>query len=143
MELSQHRPRADRLHLLVARLDNELTKRVEGALEPMGITGSQLALLELVSDGVDTAAALASAVDVDPTSVTRTLDRLERDGRIERRPDPADRRVKRLVVSAAGLDLLPRALGAARANRDWYLRVLDAGDRTELVRLLQKALRLR
>jgi DNA-binding MarR family transcriptional regulator len=39
---------------------------------------------------------LAAALEVEPISVGRLIDRLEARGLVERRPDPADRRVRRL-----------------------------------------------
>jgi DNA-binding MarR family transcriptional regulator len=60
--------------------------------------------------------ALAQHLGVDRTVMTYLLDDLERAGLIERRPDPADRRARRIVATAHGrerLDDLDRRLRAA------------------------------
>jgi MarR family transcriptional regulator, transcriptional regulator for hemolysin len=68
---------------------------------------------------------LAEILDVQPITLTRQLDRLCDNGIIERRPDPADRRVKRLYLTPAAKPLLERLgdlgeelLGTALAGLD-------------------------
>lgn len=53
---------------------------------------------------------LAELLYCDASNVTALVDRLEDRGLIERRPDPDDRRVKRIELTAAGADLLAPAL---------------------------------
>jgi MarR family transcriptional regulator for hemolysin len=68
---------------------------------------------------------LAEILDVQPITLTRLLDRLCDNGVIERRPDPTDRRVKRLYLTPAAKPLLERLgdlgeelLGTALAGVD-------------------------
>ena len=49
---------------------------------------------------------LADMLDLQPITLTRLLDKLCDSGLIERRPDPADRRAKRLFLTAAARPLL-------------------------------------
>jgi MarR family transcriptional regulator, transcriptional regulator for hemolysin len=51
---------------------------------------------------------LADMLDLQPITLTRLLDRLCDCGLIERRPDPNDRRAKRLFLTAAARPLLER-----------------------------------
>src|SRR5580692_12171926 len=51
---------------------------------------------------------LADMLDLQPITLTRLLDKLCDSGLIERRPDPADRRAKRLFLTAAARPLLGR-----------------------------------
>jgi MarR family transcriptional regulator for hemolysin len=51
---------------------------------------------------------LAEMLDLQPISLTRLLDRLCDSGLIERRPDPTDRRAKRLFLTPAARPLLER-----------------------------------
>ena len=53
-------------------------------------------------------AELAEMLDLQPISLTRLLDGLADNGLIERRPDPDDRRAKRLFLTPAGRPLLAR-----------------------------------
>ncbi|GAA5186084.1 hypothetical protein GCM10023322_31550 [Rugosimonospora acidiphila] len=57
-------------------------------------------------DGLGTQLAIANQVGVDRTVMTYLLDDLGRAGLIERRPDPADRRVRRIAVTDKGRELL-------------------------------------
>ncbi len=56
---------------------------------------------------------LAEMLDLQPITLTRLLDGLAENGLIERRPDPDDRRAKRLFLTPAARPLLERlsALG--------------------------------
>jgi MarR family transcriptional regulator for hemolysin len=49
---------------------------------------------------------LAQRMRIEPPTLVRHLDKLTEDGYIERRPDPDDRRVVRVVVTPKGLDRL-------------------------------------
>ena len=51
---------------------------------------------------------LADDLDLQPITLTRLVDRLCDSGLIERRPDPADRRAKRLYLTPAARPLLDR-----------------------------------
>jgi MarR family transcriptional regulator, transcriptional regulator for hemolysin len=49
---------------------------------------------------------LAEMLDLQPITLTRLLDKLSDSGLIERRPDPDDRRAKRLFLTAAARPLM-------------------------------------
>jgi MarR family transcriptional regulator for hemolysin len=51
---------------------------------------------------------LAEMLDLQPITLTRLLDRLAENGLIERRPDPEDRRAKRLYLTPTARPLLER-----------------------------------
>ena len=51
---------------------------------------------------------LADDLDIQPITLTRLVDRLCDNGLIERRPDPNDRRAKRLYLTPAARPLLDR-----------------------------------
>ena len=51
---------------------------------------------------------LAERLKSDPSNVTGLIDRLEARGLVERRPDPNDRRIKGLALTAAGARLRER-----------------------------------
>jgi MarR family transcriptional regulator, transcriptional regulator for hemolysin len=53
---------------------------------------------------------LAEALDIQPITLTRLVDRLCRNGLIERRADPNDRRAKQLYLTAAARPLIDRIL---------------------------------
>jgi MarR family transcriptional regulator, transcriptional regulator for hemolysin len=74
-----------------------------------GITRAQWAVLARLDrfEGLKQSE-LADMLDLQPISLTRLLDRLSDCGLIERRPDPNDRRAKRLFLTPAARPMLER-----------------------------------
>src|ERR1700691_1971696 len=74
-----------------------------------GMTRAQWAVLVRLdrSEGLNQSE-LAETLDLQPITLTRLLDKLCDSGLIERRPDPNDRRAKRLFLTAAARPLLER-----------------------------------
>ena len=73
--------------------------------------------------------ALAHHLGIDRTVMTYMLDDLEAAGLIERQPDPADRRARRVVVTAKGTKLLATLDHRLQAAEADLLAPLDAGER--------------
>lgn len=97
----------------VARL---FRKRFADAARNIGGTGAQWrALLTLQKFPGINQGALAEHLDVEPISACRMVDRLEQAGLVERRRDPADRRVWQLFVTEAA-DPVIRELHAIGAT---------------------------
>src|SRR5580704_7054361 len=69
--------------------------------------------------------ALAQHLGIDRTVMTYLLDDLETAGLIERRPDPADRRARRIVATDQGTELLTELDGRLRAAEAYLLAPLD------------------
>lgn len=74
-----------------------------------GITRAQWVVLARLdnSEGLKQSE-LAEILDLQPISLTRLLDKLCESGLIERRPDPVDRRAKRLFLRPAARPLLEK-----------------------------------
>ena len=81
---------------------------------------------------------LAELTDTDPMTLVRTLDRLERDGLIERQQDPADRRARRLFTTAAAEPVLAEIWRIAARARAASLAGLSPAERLQLVGLLER-----
>ena len=69
---------------------------------------------------------LAEDLDIQPITLTRLVDRLCDNGLIERRPDPNDRRAKRLYLTAAARPLLDRISAQVEDLAETVLAGLDA-----------------
>lgn len=82
--------------------------------------------------------ALAQHLGVDRTVMTYLLDSLAEAGLIERRPDPADRRARRIVATAPGRALLDGLGDRLRAAEDQVLAGLDDEERQSFRALLQR-----
>ena len=81
---------------------------------------------------------LAELTDTEPMTLVRNLDRMERDGLIERRPDPADRRARRLYMTAAAAPLVDEIWRIAARARAATLAALSPEERVLLVELLER-----
>ena len=82
--------------------------------------------------------ALARKLGVDRTVMTYLLDDLEKNGLIERRPDPADRRARRITVTEAGSAALCDVQRALRTAEETLLEPLDPDERPVLRHLLYR-----
>ena len=81
---------------------------------------------------------LAAAMLFDPSYVTALVDALEEHGLAERRPDPADRRIKLIATTsggAAALQSLQQAISQSLPGID----ALTDEERLQLAQLLTKA----
>jgi DNA-binding MarR family transcriptional regulator len=95
-------------------------------------------LANLARDDGQTLAALSRRMLVTAGNLTGLVDRAERDGVVERRPDPNDKRLSRVYLTPRGRGLV-RALLPTHANHvSELLRALDVEERRELRRLLGK-----
>jgi MarR family transcriptional regulator for hemolysin len=88
----------------VARL---IRTYVDQRARELGMTRAQWAVLARIdrNEGVRQGE-LADTLDLQPITVTRLIDRLCDSGLIERRPDPSDRRAKRLYLTPAARPVL-------------------------------------
>ena len=73
-------------------------------------------------------AELAEMLDLQPISLTRLLDGLAGNGLIERRPDPEDRRAKRLFLTPAARPLLKQLTDLGEDLMETALAGLPRGD---------------
>jgi MarR family transcriptional regulator for hemolysin len=88
----------------VARL---MRTYVDQRARELGMTRAQWAVLARIdrNEGVRQGE-LADTLDLQPITLTRLIDRLCDGGLIERRPDPSDRRAKRLYLTPAARPVL-------------------------------------
>lgn len=120
------------------RLTRRLHRAQRRHLGPLGITPAQSRLLRTVahSDTPPRMADLAQRLDVVPRAVTTLTDALETRDLVRRVPDPANRRVIRIELTAAGSAALRRLRQARRAAAEDLLAPLDTGQREALTALL-------
>jgi DNA-binding MarR family transcriptional regulator len=91
---------------------------------PGGPRGYQI-LSAAAQGAVGSQLALAQHLGVDRTVMTYLLDDLEAARLIERRPDPADRRARRIVATQLGIELLGTLNERLRAAEAHLLAPLD------------------
>jgi DNA-binding MarR family transcriptional regulator len=108
-----HAGLANSLAVSVSRLSRRLRRERHSDLTPTQLS----ALGALLRNGPLTLGALARHENVQPPSMTRTVNCLDRMGMLVREPDPTDRRQVLLRVSGPGKKLL----NAERKRRDAWL----------------------
>jgi len=94
------------LHQLVRDMTTELDRRFSA----LGLTSQQAALLLTASGGTSSSGQIAEAVGTDTAGMTKLLDRLERKGLAQRRPNPADRRSVLVEPTERGLAVVPKLM---------------------------------
>jgi DNA-binding MarR family transcriptional regulator len=124
---------AAQLRLGIVRTARRL--RQEAAAEATGLTPTSTAALATIErHGPLTPSELAKLERVQRPTVTRTLGCLDREGLIERTPDPTDRRSALVSVNAAGRERLRRLRGRKNAFLAKRMRDLPADDVATLER---------
>jgi len=120
-----------------------LSRRVyaHATLEILGVTLKQLATLIALRDrGELPQQSLCDVLHTTQNTVVVWLNELEEAGFIERNRDPDDRRKHNVAITPAGSAALDRAESELRRIEDEVLTGLTADERTQLRKLLAKAL---
>jgi MarR family transcriptional regulator, transcriptional regulator for hemolysin len=110
------------LSFMLAHTAHVLATRMTAAFAEIGITPREYCVLNHAAPGDLTQIELARLSDLDKTTMVVTLDELEQAGYAERRPSPADRRARVVVVTDEGQKLV--AAGHEIADRV-HQEVLD------------------
>ena len=101
------------LCLHAQRAARALARRYDAALRPLGLTSGQFSLLMALNRPEPPAMGeVASLLAMDRTTLTAALKPLERRGLVTVSVDPADRRGRRLTLTAAGRSVLAGAVPA-------------------------------
>ena len=93
-------------------------------------------LRHLQSAGPQNVTALADRLNLDGSTVTRQVTALERDGLVERKPDPRDGRGTVIEPTALGLKQVDAVAKARRELYDRLLRDWTQADRRQLAKVL-------
>ncbi|MET9609227.1 MarR family transcriptional regulator [Streptomyces sp. NPDC006512] len=135
--------RTDPVTLEVVELIGDVVARYhmeyEDAAARHQLTGAQARVLALLSMEPLPMRRIAKKLRCEPSNVTGIIDRLETRGLVERRPDPADRRVKLAAPTEEGLQTAERLRESLDFARE-PLAGLSADERTALRDLLRRML---
>jgi DNA-binding MarR family transcriptional regulator len=122
----------------LVRVQQLLMERIDAELRPLGLTFARyevLRLLSFTSAGSMPMTRLGSLLQVHPTSVTSAVDRLERQGYVERLRRDDDRRVVLASITDTGRAVVEKATSGL--NAEIFQRPgLDESDVAALTRLL-------
>ena len=104
----------------IMRAQQILLAGLDGLLRPYGLTFARyeaLVLLAFSRRGALPLRVIGERLMVHPTSVTNTVDRLERDGLVLRRPNPRDGRGTLAEITPSGRDVVTRSTDDLMAAR--------------------------
>ncbi|AMM83096.1 MarR family transcriptional regulator [Martelella sp. AD-3] len=127
------------LCLYLQRAARAVGRHFDEVLRPLGLTNGQYSLLmSLNRPEPPRIAEVAMVLAMDRTTLTASVKPLERRGLLKSFQDPEDKRIRRLKLTDAGLDLLERAVPVWRETHDR----LDAVVADDLPRLRENLLAL-
>lgn len=124
---------------LLAQVCRMSGHRLRGHMEKIGLhRGQGFALIHLWHNDGMSQRDLARSMHISPASVTNMLQRMERDGWIERKRDEADQRVVRVYLTAKAKATRIQAKRVFREMEDELGSVYTAEEQSALKRLLTK-----
>jgi DNA-binding MarR family transcriptional regulator len=118
--------RVQRIHISTSSGEMDLDRSAYGIM------------CRVADEGPQRLGSFASAFGLDPSTITRQVQALERAGLAERHTDSADRRASILDLTDEGRGVLERTREFRRHRLDEILADWSDDDRAELGRLLEK-----
>ena len=130
------------IHTLLVRTARAQQNYLRPYLQTLGLSHGQPKLLRCLADlGPCTQRELAEHCDVDPAAICRTLESLERNGLIVRRPSPADRRADQVSLTEPGRRVFLSWEHQCKDLEDQMLRDFTPEERAQLSGYLARAYR--
>ena len=118
--------RVQRIHLSTSSGEMDIERSAYGIL------------CRLADDGPQRLGVLASGFGLDPSTITRQVQAMERVGLVERHSDTQDRRASILQLTEEGRSVLAHTRAHRRQRMEAVFADWDGQDREELARLLTK-----
>ena len=111
----------------------KVTQVYEAKLAPQGLTTSQFVLMNMIAGAKDdTLSALSAEAGLDPSTMTRNLQGLEKLGLVEIATVEKDQRKRAVWLTELGARKLLAAIPAWEKAQDEISQLLGAGFRAEL-----------
>jgi len=137
---SQKKPQKETLGHLLANVSRLVGSRMRMKLEDIGLHHAQgMILFHLWRQDGTAQNVLAQALHIKPPTATNTLQRMERDGWIQRRRDAADQRIVRVYLTERAKALREEARASFRELDRELTAVLSKNERNILMASLVKA----
>jgi MarR family transcriptional regulator for hemolysin len=124
---------------LLKEVSRRYVLRFEVRAREFSLTLSQCkTLIRLENNEGVSQARLAEIAEVDPMTMVRILDRMEADGLLERRLDPADRRARCLYLTPKAKPLLEQIWRLSEATRAETFAGIDRPGREALMSMMEQ-----
>lgn len=122
---------------LIGRAWRQLSRLADARLKEFGVTSGQVPILACLNHNPPmTQSALARAVLIEQPTMAATLARMERDGLIERRPDPADGRSSLVRLTPAAVAKVPAVREVLARGHEEMQAGFSPAEREALLALL-------
>lgn len=128
----------DYLAYLLARASHEVSRDFRRELKSCGLAVLEWRVLATLhgTDGCSLSEVAKAVLFKQPT-VTKLIDRMERDGWVKRQPGAPDRRRIRILMTQKGQKVVGRLLVMAKRHEDAYLASYDPVEIDNLKRILR------
>lgn len=124
---------------LISLAARGFTRLSESRLKPLGFGVGQLPVLVALENGkASTQRDLARFAKVEQPPMAQMLARMERDGLIERTPDPADGRSSRIMLTEVARESMPEAIATLFQGNREALNGFTRQESEQLVGLLTR-----
>ncbi|MEM1286659.1 MAG: MarR family transcriptional regulator [Pseudomonadota bacterium] len=125
----------------IQRLAGQLDRAMNAKLAPHGLTVQTFALVMMTAenDGLSQAA-ISEQFSAPAYAITRSLDQLESDGFLERRPHPTSRRTNGVHATAKTLALVPALLDIIDEVNAALVADLEPQEAKSMLSLLERVL---
>ena len=125
--------------LHVRRADRQLSQLYDQYMRPVGIRSTQYGMLRCVAElPASFISDIGRVLNMDQTTVTRNIEKLEKAGLVETRPHPDDPRKKMVELSAIGKAKLAEAHPQWEEAQKRIISRMGQDDFNDLIRLLNK-----
>jgi DNA-binding MarR family transcriptional regulator len=131
--------RDDDIAYLLVQLGFHAARRFSERLAPLGLEPRQFGMLtRLAANEGKSQQAVGELIGLNPTRMVFLVDELEKQGLVERRRNPADRRSYELYLTDQGRAKLSEAQGVSAGNDREIGASLTGAQRRELATLLRQ-----
>src|SRR6516225_6994560 len=129
----------DDIAYLLVQMGFHVARRLSERLAPLGLEPRQFGMLTRLAANEGTSQqAIGELIGLNPTRVVFLVDELEKQGLVERRRNPADRRSYALYLTGQGKEKLREAQQASAAHEHDVAASLTGAQRAELAALLRR-----
>lgn len=115
-----------------------LVRELDRHLAPLGLAPAHMPVLMALGAGPKTQKTLAAEARVEQATMTATLNRMERDGLVERRPNPGDGRSSLVALTPLAAEKLPQLAEITASINALVLEQLTPEERSQFFALMGK-----
>lgn len=137
----------DYLLYLLARASHQASSEFHAVAKEHGVSMAEWRVLSYLSDGPASIGELAAVTLLQQPTLTKIVDRMQRDGLVDRNPEPTDGRRVRVSVTRRGRTLVANLIPLARHHEDLVLDGYTPAEaralKTTLKTLIARTRRLR